>query len=374
MIPPFFCSGSPEFVRELPTAISRHRKNVVCPHYYIITHYYRYTHIQGVFLFTKRYTFLPLLSSFIKMTPISHKEVTHIPINNKDVFIVEHHNFASIAWHWYRQNSDSTPDLLTFDHHTDTKVAFTWQICNWCKTQNKSLLIKNASIARVRNLILSKMNDSQKCFDDAVQLLKHDEHIDFSICKKTIGTAFVIANEATTIASEDFKQWKSLPQSNLRQAILDGYDLKKLPPATPKPKDNIYKKPENCIIEIQNSAKKEIFSDRNLNKQLSFIEKIRKSYLGEKYEDIKNNFILDLDLDYIQYEKSLHPSKKDTFYDLIRSAKIITIAKEKTCFDFLNKNPRKMKYVDFALSKITEHITLATGNNRTISSSWKVRL
>ncbi len=71
--------------------------------------------------------------------------------------------------------------------------------------------------------------------------------------------------------------------------------------------------------------------------------------LNEIPVDYHPNYILDIDLDFFRTAKSVNPNKKEIFYDLIRQAKIITIAMEP---DYIEEGIT----ADYLLSKILYHI------------------
>lgn len=49
-------------------------------------------------------------------------------IYDKNIWIVEDHNEVLLSWSKYRRAVDSSPILLTLDHHTDTHAPFARKI------------------------------------------------------------------------------------------------------------------------------------------------------------------------------------------------------------------------------------------------------
>ena len=84
-----------------------------------------------------------------------------VTIGSKEVFICEHHNEVIEFWAKFKE---SKPNIISFDHHTDTKRAFQniWRTENL--TTNEDLLekLKNGDF-------------------ELIKLLKNDEHIDASV-------------------------------------------------------------------------------------------------------------------------------------------------------------------------------------------------
>ncbi|MCM1430722.1 MAG: hypothetical protein NC124_19915 [Clostridium sp.] len=59
--------------------------------------------------------------------------------------------------------------------------------------------------------------------------------------------------------------------------------------------------------------------------------------------EIKCDYILDIDLDYFHTMKSIDPSTKKIFSQLVKSAKAITIAKEPVCVEIVEKRENSDK-------------------------------
>jgi len=273
-------------------------------------------------------------------------------IKDKRIFIFEKHNEAIIPWNIISKESRSIPSLLTFDYHTDTHLALLMDTYKRLNGAEHTLIKKE-----VEN-ILSKPFE----IFEILKKLKNDEHIDFAIRTNIISHAYVISYQAheNIIRSKEYKKW--FKENTSIEAIVSGLNI-------PKPEDIKYILPENKIFELDN----DIFSDLkidtekqernfaiehlNLIYKINTIKKINKSIFGENY-NFRENFILDIDLDYFNTYKSINPEHTNVFYSLIRDAKVITIAKESW---FVNKLKFKNEdiSVDYLLKRLLEHIEKA---------------
>ena len=271
-------------------------------------------------------------------------------IKGKRIFIFENHNEAIIPWDIISKESRSIPSLLTFDYHTDTHLALlrdTYKRLNGAE----HILIKK----EVEN-ILSK---PFKIFE-ILKRLKNDEHIDFAIRTNIISHAYVISYQAhmNIIRSEEYKKWFKTSI----EARFNGFN-------TPKPKDIKYILPENKIFELDNDtfSDLEIYDEKqksdfaiehlNLVYKMNTIKRINKSIFNKNY-NFRENFILDIDLDYFNTYKAINPEHTNIFYSLIRDAKVITIAKE-SCFVNELKFDNENISVEYLLERLLEHIEKA---------------
>lgn len=79
--------------------------------------------------------------------------------------------------------------------------------------------------------------------------------------------------------------------------------------------------------------------------------------------EIKADYILDIDLDYFHSSKSIQPQDPNLFYSLIRNSAIITIATEPWYVSQWKKWDNDISS-DFLLEKMLIHIENATCQNR----------
>ncbi|MDY0050902.1 MAG: UPF0489 family protein [Aliarcobacter sp.] len=277
--------------------------------------------------------------------------IRNIIINKKQISIFENHNEAVIPWDSLKTNNK--PALLTFDYHTDTHLALLRH--NWKKLnspQNHQELVNEAN----------KMLSLPFNILELVKILRNDEHIDFAIRADIISHAYVCSysTSSNTIKSEETKLWE---KNNLDVIKIYTNNQEE------KPTKHTFKMPQNKIIELDNEHfyNLNIFEqkqqadlaidDININHRISKIQEINKSIFSEKY-DFLNNFILDIDLDYFNTLNSINPKNIESFYLLIRKAKMITIAKESY---FVNECKLENEEIDvnIILDKILNHIKTA---------------
>jgi len=279
-------------------------------------------------------------------------KIEHKEINNKSVYIFEKHHEAIIPWQKISLNLTQKPALITLDCHMDTSLA----LLNY--TYHKLRIVKNyqGQIQKV-NEILSQPYD----INQMVQKLKHDEQIDFAIRANFISHAYVISHftdPQSTMKSLEEKKWsneKNKPENKFTFNI-------------PKPIDVNYVLPDNKIIELDNNIFHSLdIYDEKLKKNLAIediilhykinkIQTINCSIFGKNYNFL-DNFILDIDLDYFNTIDSINPQNKSIFYNLIRHAKAISIAKESSFVEELKLDNELS--VDFLLKKLLVHIELA---------------
>jgi hypothetical protein len=81
--------------------------------------------------------------------------------------------------------------------------------------------------------------------------------------------------------------------------------------------------PKDKIIELTDIA----LEDINLSLRMKHIDDINNSIFGPTY-NFRENFILDIDLDYFNTRQSINPNQDEIFYSLIRRSAGITIARE----------------------------------------------
>lgn len=243
-------------------------------------------------------------------------------INNKKIGIEEEHHHVLKYWIYYTLESSSVPYLITLDHHIDTLSAFNKYGWFNIKKENDSSVKELQRVKQVVQKLIEDINLKDLSF---LQNLKHDEHIDFSIKKNIISKAFVIS----------YSSEPSLRDMN---------------------NENIYYiRRSSCYI----GCNKTIHDDECTRKIYDTC--IESGFLQDALNNIpieyKDNYILDIDLDYFHTIKSLDPKSKEVFYDLIKNAKLITIATE--C-EWVNRTKLDEEInSEYILDKLLEHIEIA---------------
>lgn len=252
--------------------------------------------------------------------------------HGKTVAIFKDHNLAPIAWRDATSLDGSPPALLTLDHHTDTHIAFLRHIYqsfgNGMPIDIKSeVLIKEAKRLSLEHAQSMDADLSQR-------MLRNDEHIDFAIRAGIISHANVISRQTNApfvIRSAEYTAW--FKEKNHPRYWIGGVE------APPRPADITYELPENRILSFDNDAFQQqdlkdersrlnvALEDSNLTPRLQEIQHVNRALFGRGY-DFTQNFILDIDLDYFNTRRSIEPTSSAQIRNLIRQAKMITIATE----------------------------------------------
>lgn len=282
-------------------------------------------------------------------------------INSKLVAIYPDHHMVLAAWATFRQMLVNPPVLISLDHHTDTHPAFLATAFDHNKMKSNEDL---------RQAMISGMNFmSLQTITNAVDNLKHDEHIDAALKSKILSKAFVISYDAS------FDHPPSYEESAYREQIqknMFSQHRNNDPPSRPftYPESDLYLVGNLCAVGCQRHPHDDdctiphydqaIESDF-LEQKLSIMREMSPTIFDG--ELIKEPYILDIDLDYFHTCKSIMPSDPTTFYRLINGALLITVATEDIFIDMWRDEHGfdKNLTVDFLIERLHEHIQVATG-------------
>lgn len=294
-------------------------------------------------------------------------------INGKSVFVFESHETALLPWAEYRRSLSKPPLLLTLDHHTDTREAFTNELSRDEQIREMDVeQIIERSVSEARKIDYN----SETSVATAVQRLKNDEHIDAAIQSGILNAAFVICYSETQGTTSEEESYYASTCDRFSDNYQPERTRKPLPPRPHK-----YEIPYGRIFIIGSSRgfnwdttlctgvnilRKwySALESKWLSAKLSFADEMIR-YLGVS-NLIDENFILDIDLDYFHSERSLSPNDCSTFHNLIRRAGIITIARETKFVGAENFEIEaegisvEAPSADEALKAIIEHIREAT--------------
>lgn len=232
------------------------------------------------------------------------------------------HNHQEVLKHWikYHLSSGTSPVLISFDFHTDTKEAFTHY--SYKVSGGSGFMPDYKKGKEIRKQMLSEADISK---NDFLVYLNNDEHIDFAIKREIITSAYLITFWGPTGNRVD--------SCNKKVFYINNACFNK------------------CIKESHNDDCTRIKSERCIeNDELH-------TCLDRIDIDYGDNFILDIDLDFFNTIKSVKPDNTDIFYHLIRQAKIITIATE----PFFVDDCKLDEEVDseYLLKEILKHIDIA---------------
>ncbi len=218
------------------------------------------------------------------------------------------HNQVLEAW-----NRGARQNVFSLDYHTDTKKAFL-DYAYWRADSEFKAGKVNNPIRRTNDLMEEKIH---QFLNDAIDLdqvndnLRHDEHLDFAVRTDLIEKAFVVAKNSNPASS------------NPNVYIFDGpgqYDDHRLIEYnTPLFDCSGSQTPQECRMAMADSAiEAEVLSHAVSSAQMLA-------------PDFFENYILDIDCDYFNTEKSLTPGDNGTFRQLVRESEFITIALEPEC-------------------------------------------
>lgn len=250
--------------------------------------------------------------------------VTEKTIGGKKIYIVENHHEVIIPWAEYASNTNTSPILLTFDHHIDTRTAFiryskNLNEENWKETRNT--LISDVDINKPDSIL------------QALEKLRNDEHIDLSIETGILSEALVFSLMNAGICKDfgnDYIYY--IDPDCISTCNKDFHD------------DDCMRKKFDGVIEDSELLFK-------LKKANRFIPSIY------SFNTITNPYILDIDLDTFNTEKGINPENTSIFYDLIRNSEIITIATEPSYVE-LEKIDDDI-HMEVLLDKLLKHIECA---------------
>lgn len=284
---------------------------------------------------------------------------THEVINGKDVFIVEDHHHALVPWSRVRAMHEKAPILISLDHHTDSRPAY---LSHMYLTPGED----NVNNEALREQLASKLDYSKEAsVEAAIQRLRHDEHIHAATLSDIICMAFVIQlMDSSGTESEERKQY-------MEERFGNGFPWNNeieepKPPFTYKVPDNkIFIIPTLCMpwcerMPHDDICQKELFD--SVLEDAFLMEKIREGNEMAAFANIddieKQNYVLDIDLDYFHTRKAVDPDTREVFLRLVRNANSITIAMEPSCVENLALEGENLSS-EYLLSKVKEHLACA---------------
>ena len=238
--------------------------------------------------------------------------ISYSNIGGKNIYIVDVHNEALVPWAVERNRLDDAPNLITFDTHTDTCHAFLQQAGQDAGNYDFN------TIHSIRMKYLDSINhDDIESVESAVKLLNNDEHIVAALEKDIIKKALVECydsdggypiNMGNYYEDRDNKPNLYIPQT-----------------------DDLYDIYGNNLFEF--SMWEDEFLDEIFNRYSDMV--------GSKVfvdDFIKENYILDIDLDCFHNLNVINPTNDLFIKKLFKHSTAITIAKEFEYVKFINKD------------------------------------
>lgn len=286
---------------------------------------------------------------------------TRKTVAGKAIYIVDDHHKALAAWAIERRRLGTRLNLLTIDHHTDVIEAFHGHACvKAYKNEGVDHLALEAEL-----LGRLDFNDDES-LTQAIELLRHDEHIHAATMSGILDSAFCIQlSDHSGVRSIEEIVHDELRMKNF-QFWLPTAPPPKRPMTYAATPDRIYVVSHDCAIgcvkrpfddecEVHNAD--EILDSPYLQDQLDRISEIRVSLAASPLQEAP--YILDIDLDVFHTKKAIEPNDATTFYRLVRNAAAITIATEEECVEveWLDED----NHLDAAelLHRVLKHIEIA---------------
>mgnify|MGYP006423816123 CR=1 FL=1 len=231
------------------------------------------------------------------MTPCEKKQDL-APFSGANMIeVVDSHHKVLLAWSAYRKTLNAAPQLITFDHHTDTSRPFRNYIHQEMRSQNKEL--SEDQFLALQQDLLAKVNFNEPAtIISAIKNLSNDEHIVTAIESQIISSAFVIAHNCENTDLNIYKQHKIICR------------------------EIGFKQTQFGLNQDHDS----VLNSTLIDSSLSGFNKILR--LNNDPKILDNNYILDVDLDYFNTFKSIEPQDSASFLNLVKNAGLITIATE----------------------------------------------
>lgn len=284
----------------------------------------------------------------------------HHAIKGKNIYVVDDHHKALAPWVLVRRSLDTTPNLITIDHHTDTIEAFLHH-AHWEAHEGR---VEDQEGFRI-GLVARIDWRSDESVAEAIGILWHDEHIDAATCSGVLGDAFCIqlSDSGATPSVEQLAFEKSMDENWPN------------PPTVPKPQrpmtyepaaNRIYALPFDCFIGCQARPHNddclvrqsdEIIEARYLDDQIARGSEISRCFGLPNLEAAP--YILDIDLDAFHTRRAINPEDPSTFYRLIKNAVAITIATEAECVEEEWLDDEGQMNSDELLQELFDHINKA---------------
>ncbi len=245
-------------------------------------------------------------------------------VHNKRVFIFEEHHHALYPWALIKREKQNTElNLFSFDYHTDTHDPFLNYVCDGYSI-NKDKMEE----------LVSSINycDNQSVLE-AINKLKHDEHICTAIKCGIFKHAFIIAqNQSGDIPESNEEKERMANEWSIEGIENRTFGKEVITPREQRtyPYSDIYL-PDFWYSGCDHENYDQFLEDSFLHAH--FFTLSRMSNLVETDGTIRSDYILDIDLDYFMTPNSICPSEYKLFSKLVKNAVAITIAKESDCVE-----------------------------------------
>lgn len=229
-------------------------------------------------------------------------------IENHEVYIFEEHHYALFPWAEIKNiTSKQKWILFSLDYHTDILEPF----LHYCECNEKE---RQELIDRI---VLS----DKRSIKDAVQKLKHDEHIKTALKTGIFEKAFIISH----VNSFDFpmsiqeknrlEKWQNNDSNYILQCVEGNYGITPITERTYEQSD-IYMPPflPEGVTEYRGQYDNDVLEDGFLSDKMFTLSRMCPEIIS-KEGNINCNYVLDIDLDYFRTMKSVNPLSKKYFRD-----------------------------------------------------------
>lgn len=244
-------------------------------------------------------------------------KVTEKVIRGKKIYIVENHHEVIIPWSEYASSNETAPVLLTFDHHMDTRSAFS----RYCRK------VADLKWKSVRDQLIANVDiKDSSMITSSLDKLCNDEHIDFALQTGMISDAAVFSMLNVGIC-RDYANSKIYYIDPCRTSSSNG---------------------DECEIDVYDK----VIEGEELLFKLNQINNFIPDFFVSNR--INKKFILDIDLDCFHTKKAINAVDMSVFNYLVNSAEIITIATEGYYVELEKKDTDINE--DYLLRKLLVHI------------------
>lgn len=271
-------------------------------------------------------------------------------IEGKVVFVVESHHQALEAWSQIRGEFEQAPNLITLDFHTDTHEPFDYylyeiEVAESQREAERSRLLDGIDYTKVESL------------RQAIDKLKHDEHILAAIQRDIIAAAFLVIQSSATFTS--VLESEKVPSDGAIARMSALQDVQLSP--TEKDKSVFFAevvcasecKKRPCDEECNKINRRQVIESASLERYLEELDSKARAAGIHLPREIP--YILDIDLDCFSSMSSIEPVDSALFHKLIREAEAVTIAIERECTRYCWHDGDSLD-IEALLGKVKKHI------------------
>lgn len=205
--------------------------------------------------------------------------------------VVQSHHQVLSLWAEFRRQREQAPILFTLDHHTDTSLPFRNHL-------QKKFPQNRERQEEERQIILRQVSfQDAKSIEYAESLLSHDEHILTALDCNIISGAFVVAQNARDTDLEVYLRHKVCCYSVARTGL------------------------EATLLECDRVLESDF-----LQGAIVHFNNVRR--VNGEGDLLAQDIIFDVDLDYLNTLRAVHPEDSQMYRHLYNNAGLVTVAAE----------------------------------------------